>query len=1442
MTEEDKALLRQYEGAGGLGEDDATTHGTLYEFYTPKTVIQKIWGLASKWLGEKRSLDVLEPSAGTGRFGFLSDRQDMKIDMVEIDDVSARIAKILNPDATVKKGAFQELFTKNGAIQKQYAGKKYDLVIGNPPYGEYTGIWKGRGEGKDHKRYEEYFMDRGLDTLKDGGVMAFIVPSGFMRNYSNSEVKQKLAAKGKLVEAYRLPNGTFGTTGIGTDILIIRKEKGDVNDFYADGYFAKHPEHVLGEETTRTGKWGPEKYVGLPAGKTFDEVMAGIDLTKVDAAPAGNKPLSEQQKEAISIALEGNKNAEKLFKKEPKAKTGGGGGTDEPQAGTKEVHSLEEFNQKYNRRMEAHEVEVFAATDIYGHIDMAKLSPEAAKKFQTSDQFCMMDGQVYHASLYASGNIYERLDQLEKDRENIPAGTYKRQKALLESVLPEKKTTKNITISPISEFAQKFSFSDEGNATLINKFWEWCGVSRGNTNYQNFNGNVTQHDIPGVISWTDIVDYIKGDQVRANKVSSYLSGKAKEDQQDKNKAEAALKREKRREAAERLFKRFIETGLESEEQKKLEDHYNYTFNSNVSPDYTKIPVFVDGLSKSFKGKELSVKDIQLKGVAFLNTKGNGLLAYDVGVGKTLTGIMATVQQLQSGRCKKPMVVVPKATYKNWLKEIRDLVPDIKINELGNMGDAYTKKFKNADGTIDIPEGALNVMSYEGLENITFTDETIEGTLLADMMDSQKVADEDQSKESKREQQLQTERIKEILGKASGVRSEAFFMENLGFDHITIDEAHNFKNVFGRAKTPTQKTEKGDDKKGVNEFNDLQGGTSNRAAKMFGITQYIQSQNNGRNVFALTATPFTNSPIEIYNVLSLVARQKLKDLGIYNMHEFLAHFALLKSEWSVTTKGTIEKKSVMKEFKNLPALQNLIREYIDKVDGEEAGVVRPNKTIHIVELPQSAAQKQLIDAEQLRFASVSKDNPGAALVAINNMRQSTVSMDLVKRDPKFHENVDFSGDPISDSPKLNFSFGCVREIYSKRPDVGQVLYMPTGKNHFPEYIDYLVKAGIPKDAISIISADVSLDKREKIMEDFNNPDGKIKIVLGTESIQEGVNLNGNSAVMYNLLLGWNPSERHQVEGRVWRQGNLQENVHIVYPQIVDSVDSAMYQKHDEKSKRFGEVWKYKGDSLNVEAISAEDLKFSLIKDPEKRAKFAIDLEVEKIDNEKRELRIQIDVLNKHKDDHASAAQEIKEITGETIPYIEKSVANAKEGLEAAKAKLATMTKPAKGERDYSYERVEYEVQSAEGNVSHYKEKLKWAEYELKKEKAKIEKIEAKLQSLGNISLKTIPHEVERLERDVAALDVQAKKIHEDRPRYVEEARKQIQASQKEVPPVHETIKKEAESILASLKYKQIEKAFILQVGDKLIKAEIKRIPTRDESKYIRANGRLYKIVR
>jgi N12 class adenine-specific DNA methylase len=278
------------------------------------------------------------------------------------------------------------------------------------------------------------------------------------------------------------------------------------------------------------------------------------------------------------------------------------------------------------------------------------------------------------------------------------------------------------------------------------------------------------------------------------------------------------------------------------------------------------------------------------------------------------GILATVSQIQTGRAKRPLICVPKAVYKNWIKEIRQLFPGIKINELNNLrslGD-----YKNADGNLNIPEGSLSVCTYEGLQAISFKKETIDEVLMGDFAASQQSTGEH---DSQRKKAQELEKIRTDLGKATKSTDNSVLWENTGFDHITIDEMHNFKNVFGEARAK----EKGE----ANEFQGLTGGTpSDRAMKAFAITQLIQRNNNGRNVFGLTATPFTNSPIEIYNILSLVAREELEQTGIFNLHEFMAQFALLKSELAQTAKGDVELRTVMKEFKNLPARQNLINTY------------------------------------------------------------------------------------------------------------------------------------------------------------------------------------------------------------------------------------------------------------------------------------------------------------------------------------------------------------------------------------------------------------------------------------------------------------------------------------------------------------------------------------
>ena len=140
---------------------------------------------------------------------------------------------------------------------------------------------------------------------------------------------------------------------------------------------------------------------------------------------------------------------------------------------------------------------------------------------------------------------------------------------------------------------------------------------------------------------------------------------------------------------------------------------------------------------------------------------------------------------------------------------------------------------------------------------------------------------------------------------------------------------------------------------------------------------------------------------------------------------------------------------------------------------------------------------------------------------------------------------------------------------------------------------------------MLNSSTTDSQKLKITKAFNDPKAPLKILLGSETISEGVDLNGNTLVLYNCMLGWNPTEPVQVEGRLWRQGNLQKKVHIIYPLMYNSLDSLIYQKHDEKASRIDAIWEYRGDKINVEEINPAELKFDLIKSPEMKANIVLE---------------------------------------------------------------------------------------------------------------------------------------------------------------------------------------------------------------------------------------------
>ena len=1467
------SLLAQYEGGGGIsGEDNRTSAEVLNAFYTPREVVNAVWRLADHYAPNAKT--VLEPSCGIGRFAENRDG-DKEFTLHELDETAARIAKILHPKANVIQGAFQkQFFDEDGrVVNKDYESPKYDIVIGNPPYGENKSIWAGRGEGKQFARFEEYFLSRGLDSLKDGNsALLFVMPSTFLKSFPDN-AKRLVAEKCVLVDAYRLPNGTFDTTDVGTDIIVLKKGSCRAEEISGDNFFKNHPEKILGEEYLGTDRFGKEvtkirlrgantlqgelnkiaqqlekneerktefaakiadRYISIhETGGGYDYSIIGEDYKTIDGGVIENS--GSDIKDIVESIIEDLKNGshsanargdilnddrwteadydelmkavekadtrlsfneetsarikhnlewlvnvrgcdkektqtvlERLYAAEPKFKTyreaferskaiplafgdehkgvewvdgkeleetigifdenldyhtiwdrswaakqgmkkddiarllewdysvgnrfiekesgslfpemqkkvpnhifvddferkehddksvssekGRDAETNLPEKKSETLTS-QEFARLYGKEFSEGEFKIWRATDWEGVIDRSKLSIDDEERLHSSENYVEVEpGKFTHKVLFESGDIAEKIqhyknkikraerdakdaanendaDASEKDISEITKnelGLYRRNLAALEKALPPKIPMERLHFGVNSTLAEEFMVehvNDDGKTeklslqesfilwatgnTLQSAYSEDSSYFRGEIDFTT--ANISEEELPPNISWFDIVEYIDKKAVIAERTRS---GKKDEDEIKAEKAqkrkEADEKRMARSETADKLFDKYLHEGLSEELGRQVEAEYNRRFNSYVIPDYSKLPLFIDGMSREKNGKKFKLYKQQVKGVSFLTNKGNGILAYDVGVGKTAAGIVASIGQTQTGRSKRPLIVVPNAVYSTWYDDIAELFPNTKINGLYNLSNESTEKYRDKENShkLVIPEKSITLVTYEALKSITFTDHSCENELKEDFS---KLLSED-FEGNDRENAQGADKIKNVIGSASQVKDvDFFFYEDCGWDNITVDEAHNFKNLW----TVPRPKNKGES----NEFAGIPSGEpSARALKLYGMTQLTQRHNEDRNVFLLTATPFTNSPLEVYSMLSYVGRKRLMKSGLYSLRDFCNQFAHTKLELGVNSKGEIDQKQVMKNWKELPALQKLLTEFIDKVDGEELKeIIRPRKFTHVQELEMSDLQKKMMEQDIESMGEVKEGNSAAIITSMNAMRLALVAPAL--SDPARYKGLALpsKSELVETSPKLKFVCDSVVEMYKDNPEKGQFIYMPLGKEAHGIVKDYLVARGLPKESIEIINGEInsSTQKKYKVTRRFNDPKDRCKILIGGKNTSEGINLNGNSFAMYNCSLGWNPSETVQVEGRIWRQGNSQGYVHCCYPVMNDSIDSVLYQKHDEKRSRINELWTYKeNDSLNVEDINPEDLKFDLLKDPKKRARLILENGIEEKDN-------------------------------------------------------------------------------------------------------------------------------------------------------------------------------------------------------------------------------------
>lgn len=1247
ITDDLKNIANQYK-SGGIAKEG---RGILDEYYTDNKIVSVIRNIIKDNFKDSKSLNVLEPSIGTGNFVYAVKELDAKsfVTGFEINETTAKIAKIFHPEAEINLRSFESEFIHENGVKKNSDDYKnqYDLVIGNPPYGEHRGLYKGLGEEPKISKYEDYFVKRSLDVMKEGGTLAMVLPSAWLN-------RQKKLDNAEISKAYRLPAGAFSGTKIGTDIIILKKAEQKISNNISD-YFIRNPENVLGEIKEKTNKWGrSEKYVhgnldealaifeqleskkgSERIGDLFDglwntndeigiaekhtveiaETKKSIDLESEDEitfddtqdkieqvlskleeikfkSPAVQKEIAKYSKLHIQITNKSEKLDQKdlieIHQKADKILQSQNERNQEYKIQTKPELKKGILKYQFSKRDEIvdssiqnssnileKEVRAFRDTEYDGTLNNRGEHYEYAN---------FINGKWMHDFYYAEGNIYAKLKQLEidfADKNSVggTAGQYEKQKALLEKVLPKAKSLDEIIISPNHEFVHQFDLGKVEKETYNynTKRHERTIVDYNLAEkFKDFVGTLPYDAFQGSSSW-EVKGFVDNDTVTGS-----------------DKERNALIRERRKTAANDLFSKFLREELPEDLRVRFVKEFNENYNNIHVPDYSKFPLF-SKIHQNFKGEELKLTEVQKAGIGRQTTKGVGLLAHEVGFGKTLSGILSMHEAMERGNAKRPLITVPnESILKQWIETIFETIPNAKVNVLGNLGKDYDlSKFDNKDGEITL-------VTYEGFNNIGFSNEITED--LASKFNYISANELKSVTNTERETQLELQKEKEIEGKMK--YGKIYDWVDFGFDHMTFDEVHNANHIVGKVKI--------EDRRFASDFRNQNQQTSKLGINTWMAAQYIQDKHDGRNITLLSATPFTNKPLEYYSVLSLIANKRLEEKGYFNVNNFFETFMEADNDMEIDAKGDVKFKANVRRFKNNTLFQQLLSEFID-IKGEEDNLelVRPNKINKEYKVEQNDFTQQQYDLLNESFIASEK---GAILTHILNARLIAISPYL---SPFYDGEEPSLKEFVENSPKLNETMKLIAQNKKDIPESGQIIYSELAVDQFPKLKEYLIKEiGFRSDEVGIITGKTTKPHRISIQDDFNS--GKIKVIIGSEAIQEGMNLQEKTTDTYFLSLPYNFTSLRQVEGRSWRQGNENKNVRMNFMLTNDSIDVFMLQKLQAKQARYMEAMKKGADVLDISDINTQELKTSIITNPETRANIEIELLKKKIEAEKGKL--------------------------------------------------------------------------------------------------------------------------------------------------------------------------------------------------------------------------------
>ena len=867
------------------------------------------------------------------------------------------------------------------------------------------------------------------------------------------------------------------------------------------------------------------------------------------------------------------------------------------------------------------------------------------------------DGRPHYVTSdeYLSGNVRRKLRQAQRAAEQDPAFAVNVE--ALTAAQPKDLDASEIEVRLGAtwidkEYIQQFMYEtfktppylrDVIEVKYVPYTAEWQVTGKNSVGYNNV-AAYTTYGTNRANAYKILEDSLNLRDVRIYDTVEDADGKERRVLNAKETTLAAQKQQAIREA----FKDWI--WRDPQRRQALVRQYNEEMNSTRPREYDGSHIVFGGMNPS-----ITLREHQKNAIAHVLYGGNTLLAHEVGAGKTFEMVGAAMEAKRLGLCQKSLFVVPNHLTEQWASEFLRLYPsaNILVTTKKDFEKHNRKKFcaRIATGDYD-----AIIMGHSQFEKIPISKERQERLLHEQIWEITEGIAEVESSGGERFTVKQLERTKKSLEarleklQAEDRKDDVVTFEQLGVDRLFVDEAHNYKNLFLYTK--------------MRNVAGLSTTDAQKSSDMFAKCRYMDEITGGRGVVFATGTPVSNSMTELYTMQRYLQYDRLQELGMAHFDCWASRFGETVTALELAPEGTgYRARTRFSKFFNLPELMNLFKEVADIKTADQLHLPTPEVEYHNIVAQPTEQQQEMVKALSERASLV---HSGTVDPSQDNMLKITSDGRKLGLDQRIINQLlpDEPGTKVNqcvdnimqiwrdgEADKLTQLVFCDISTPQARPakKVAKELDNPTlhaledavpldePEPAFTVYEDIrqkLIAQGVPAEQIAFIhEANTEVRKKELFSKVRT---GQVRVLLGsTAKMGAGTNVQDRLVALHDLDCPWRPGDLAQRKGRIERQGNQNETVHVYRYVTEGTFDAYLWQTVENKQKFISQIMTSKSpvrscDDVDETALSFAEIKALCAGDPRIKERMDLDVDVARLklmksDHQSKQYRLEDQLL-------------------------------------------------------------------------------------------------------------------------------------------------------------------------------------------------------------------------